>query len=302
MIPKQPPQCEEITRKIEILSTYPIKPVTYFAEQLAEISLCSNGSEIVRVLFTQGEAAVIPVESNKICFPKELTEICVSYYENKLETMLSRTISDFQFFANGKVIATLVDQTPKSGQSLLQALLTKLYARAPSYLWWFCLRTRVPSFIPLDHSKMRREKNRGYSCMDDSGQEIVWMGFYGDADLLYIGLTEAGTKVLCMTELFRTVPHTDLIGPCLNTRTVTLAQLTACSQELAVRTKKKPKEWLAFLFNMHKAYAAVEMWIPDVEIFKEADDPYAAQADAIVDWNKFHDKYKCGDPISIDPA
>jgi hypothetical protein len=283
-----PINIEDVIRKIEILSQYPLKPSDYFAQRSAEISISEKGREVLRTIF-----------SVETYLPKELTDICVSYYEEKVETMVERTLEDFQYFSNGKVLDRLVLETPPSARAPLRPLLISLHARGPHYLWWFLLRTGIPSFIPLGDASTRHI-GEIWTLFHD-GKTVAGISFCEEPDMLFVGLPEdiqdGRKKGLEWTSLMDAVPHPDLIGPCLNTSTVTLEQLTECAVALEARTKRAKEKWLASLFALHRGFAAMYLWISDSRMFAHNDDPKAAQVESRSEWNGFYRQYKCADPF-----
>ncbi len=226
----------EVMQKLETLSSLPRKPSDYFAERSADITISRRGSEILR---TTGDLTH---------FPKDLTDICVSYHEENSEIFIQRVIDDFNFFADGKVGAQLSKKTVEKQRVGL--LLHRLRQRAPDYSKWFWLRRDIPAFIPLDDVTIERDENN-CTLINEEGFEIAGMCIH-DPHVVppaLVGLPKTPPhNGIEWTPLPESIPHADLIGPCLNKSTVTLDQLMKCSVELEVRTKKSKDKWLSFLF------------------------------------------------------
>ena len=67
---------------------------------------------------------------------------------------------------------------------------------------------------------------------------------------------------------------------------------------LAARHKKGTgHKWLAYLFDLFRAYAAIRLWISDIETFEDTVDPQIVQNCAISEWNRFHTQYPFGSPF-----
>ncbi len=301
----------DIIRKVEVLSEDPLKPLVYFTQQSAEIMGAEQGSILLHSFFDNG-------------MPKELTDICVSYYEGNMKTMVSSTLADFQYFANGKVLRRVFAELPASERAAFGRRVGALSDRGPAYLWWFLMRYGLPTFIPLEETKCTRGGNY-CSLWDGEGKEIAQMCFNLDEEgeqvpnnCPFVGLRtlepseqervirndrrdgSPPTDNLEWHRLSDSVPYPELIGPCLNTSKVTLEQLQACSMALTDRTKKHDAiTWLAFLFDLFRSYRAIDLWIANLRSFKETANPRLAQMQAILEWNRFYRKYHFGDAFCM---
>jgi hypothetical protein len=281
----------EVMQKLETLCDLPRKPCEYFAERSADITISRKGSEILRTT------------ADLTHFPKDLTDICVSYYEENAERIIQRVIDDFNFFADGKVGAKLRKKTAE--EERVDLLLHRLQHRSSRYSEWFWMRRDVPAFVPLDNVEMHRDGNH-CTLVNEDGYEIAGMCLHDPEDehpnisRLLVGLPQIPSNPdhdIEWTQLSDSVPHADLIGLCLNKSTVTLDQMMKCSVELEARTKKSKDKWLSFLFDLHRAYAAIHLWIADGQTFDNLDEPVEARVQATILWDRFHRKYKCGQAI-----
>jgi hypothetical protein len=307
---EEPMNTADVMRKMEMLCEFPLRPEEYFTQRCKEIAVCEKGSILLREIFgippvksdlpaqtdnPPKATASNPVAST-IYLPKELSDICVSYYEEDVETMIHHTCTEFRIFSNGKVIKRLREQIPCAE---LEVLISGMNARGPSYRWWFLLRLHVPLFIPMDDSIMRSD---GSHCrlFDNCGKEVAGMCFNIQMNAPRIGVRQVSRRrELKWDYLMDSIPHPDLIGPCLNTSTLTLEKLNACATELEIRTNEGQEKWLSFLFDLHRSYAAIRLWISELTTFSTyiQHDPEWAQNESILHWNRFYRNYLCGDPI-----
>jgi hypothetical protein len=296
-----------VVRKMELLCEYPPSPADYFLQRSKEITSSPAVVGHVRELFN------LPRPNGLVFLPGEITKICTSYYEHEnVETMISDTLRDCRFFANGNAITQLFrSATPYARPTLMQQI-RALSARCASYIWWFLLRSRVPLFVPMNNFTMERLGPRGYRLLDhhEEGvasfifEHVMWgklqrrqRNEFGETDSDTDG--EVNSDAECETDcdgsaLLQSVLHADLIGPCLNTSSVTLEQVKACSIALESRTKARRHKWLSFLFDLFPTYAAIELWVSNAATSAEAKGPKAEQRNALVEWNRFYNKYRFG--------
>jgi hypothetical protein len=278
-----------LLQSIQTLAEYPAKPAEHFARRAAEILILQNGAGEMRAALN--------------ALPKDLLDLCIAYYEETAKIMMERTIQDFQFFADRKIITQVIAQSSPALRPRLTRLIAKLDRRGPAYLWWFHMRLVVPSFIPLGDLEMGVCGNQMDHCClwDDNGKQLAAMCLNVRIETpIIVGLRYHNTD-LTWTPLieFGSLPHADLIGPCLDTSKITLEQLNVCAVALSARSFENKDKWLSRLFDLVKGLAAIRLWISDVDTFEDAPDPERAQTLCALAWNQFHKKFRCGEAFAM---
>ena len=288
--------------RMERVCAYPSSPADYFTQRSNEISASAVVVKHLRELFN------LPHPNAVAFLPGEITKICTSYYEDdNVQTMIAHTIKDLKFFEDGDVLLHLFWQSPSSEYASLMLLARTLSIRANSYLWWFLLRSRVPLFVPMKafamHSGLR-------DCqLEDHDDEVVvtfskpnWNEMASSFPNAAIRKFPGGGEDLDNGNVVPCVPYPDLIGPCLNTSSVTLEQVTACSVALESRTQIGRDKWLSFVFDLFLTFAAIELWVSNDECFVdwETEEPLPAhQSYSLQQWNRFSRQYHFGSQFCV---
>ena len=236
--------------------------------------------------------------------PKDLIDLCATYYVETEKVVIQRTIELFQCHSYDEGVMMLVrKRSPPSLRPGLSRLIEAVRIRGQAYLWWFQMRSALPSFIPLGNVNMKIRKTgaRGCCFKDENGKVI--------ADIFYrfgrtgFGLNDyetAGHPIAWSYRVADAIPYLDVVGPYLNLSTVTLERLQMCSVELQARNKESHDIWLPRLFELFKGLIALQLWSSDLETFEETEfqeDSICAQMVSANAWNEFYEKYQFGEGI-----
>ena len=135
--------------------------------------------------------------------------------------------------------------------------------RADQYLRWFKTRQIVPAFIPLHHI------NVGTTCVTTAirpSPYVVHMEFQSTLNQpIYLFSWMMAWNTLDDIVRFE---EEDLIGPCLNTSTVTLTEIDTCTRVLSDRYPER--HCINKIFHLLIGLAAIYLWIADIRNFVEA--------------------------------
>jgi hypothetical protein len=280
---------EETIRRVHPFCTFAPNPSTEFEKQCEEIALSESTCVQLTRIFADS------TRYGLYYLPKELIQLCVSYARVTVESTVShildlcrefREAGGFVRIAGGSGLLKVLSETWEGGCDLdhiAKCFGNPIDNQCFEYLWWFRMRQIVPKFISLNHIRSR-----------NSMQNIVTVHFdLEQARPIYF----LAFCSLSLAEL-KGIPYSPLIGPCLNTSKVRLWDIATATFNLSRRNACWIKRKVD-LFNLLIALAAIQLWIADLENFKELPAPKIAQQICQIEWNLFHQTYHFGDPFVL---
>jgi hypothetical protein len=173
--------------------------------------------------------------------------------------------------------------------------------RSHVFFWWFRLRKRVPAFVSLREVDTAGSNER-YVCFTTfRSHEIVNMA-WEEVETEGVVSGKPVFRFPCLYgrnwhALLGSIQDLDLIGPCLNSSTVTLEQVDACTHALYARHGRSG--FKDTIFNVLIGLATIQLWTGDLENFRQVSIPSAAQKTCQLVWNEFYEKYHFGEPFAI---
>jgi hypothetical protein len=281
----------DIARRRHPICSCPSNPSVYFDKRCDEIATMQRASEQLRVVFAHPAPGALGI----FYMPKEIIELCVLYYGERMETTIERTISDLaRLRAQGGLKSLLTDLIGRALVSMrgrLTRLITIMDRRISTYLSWFALRR----LIPLDISIHGIYEEVPIHCYDNMEQSKI-SGVCTDRYRI-IGIRFNSARNLPLFQ-FRVRPQ--------NWREVSVQEMIARPPFIANNLKMSPT-WFseiqtktplaAFLFFV--SFATIQRWTSDAYNFSHLPKPLESQDICKAEWNRLYKHFGFGPPLSL---